>query len=580
MIHYNALTPKPHYAYSNSSRISQLDMGKLVRKTVDQDANLKTCETYVDSEGNKRFKGTKRLRQTELLMEYPVRFGFKLVDMFDDLTKTNRGQDLENREVAAKADMSEETSALPKAAPQIGLPEAETIEASNHPTLDDGAFNGIEEMKSRAVATGGGDSKPRQEEEVEKLEQHVKKLDNQYDECNKVMAKGEINKFGGTNAKRYEKKDDATPATKGNARSADSKGSKKRIVQEVSALDCIKFQLPAAHATAGKVLQHSLKIMDDLLDTHAPAIFKVGFTHNPAWRWSNDLYGYAKSVEKYSNMIVLYITDEPWGPAMLEAALIQHYRGTQGCKNSRLGGDTVNTSLTGLFMCYVVYRPLRAVLPSELPKDEKAFDEILACLAHDSASMLRQGVVSNTGQRPILLDIPHEPDRSDLRADPMLLMCAEATSCMNSAFEALYTQDLWLPGHEARRIGQLGLRFMELYGKLARHAYDNGQALWAFMPKAAAVVLLGATGYKVHSGEGSSSLSFEDFLQLHGRSYDSQEYLERQALFEQRKAEVIQQNNRSAARWRAAVNKFADFRDEEREALHGYKPSQADDRGV
>lgn len=30
------------------------------------------------------------------------------------------------------------------------------------------------------------------------------------------------------NAKRYEKKDDATPATKGNARSADSKGSKKR----------------------------------------------------------------------------------------------------------------------------------------------------------------------------------------------------------------------------------------------------------------------------------------------------------------------------------------------------------------
>lgn len=112
-----------------------------------------------------------------------------------------------------------------------------------------------------------------------------------------------------------------------------SSPSLQRIVQEVSALDCIKFQLPAAHATAGKVLQHSLKIMDDLLDTHAPAIFKVGFTHNPAWRWSNDLYGYAKSVEKYSNMIVLYITDEPWGPAMLEAALIQHYRGILVCKS-------------------------------------------------------------------------------------------------------------------------------------------------------------------------------------------------------------------------------------------------------
>lgn len=87
-------------------------------------------------------------------------------------------------------------------------------------------------------------------------------------------------------------------------------------------------------------------------------------------------------------------------------------------------------------------------------------------------------------------------------------------------------------------------------------------------------------GAKVHSSEGID-VAFEDFIQRHGRSYvkDTQEYLERRELFAQRKAEVMQQNNRSS-RWTAGLNKFADFRPEELKALHGYKPSQVRDTGL
>lgn len=60
----------------------------------------------------------------------------------------------------------------------------------------------------------------------------------------------------------------------------------------------------------------------------SPATFKIGYTHNPYWRWSNPLYGYtsALSREKFHRMIVVYVADQPHGPSMLEAALIRIFK--------------------------------------------------------------------------------------------------------------------------------------------------------------------------------------------------------------------------------------------------------------
>lgn len=91
-------------------------------------------------------------------------------------------------------------------------------------------------------------------------------------------------------------------------------------------MDCLDFCLPKQGAVAGGVLQHAIQVMESTFAKNDPAIFKVGFTHDACWRWGNELYGYRFAKDKWSNMIVLYISREPFSPAMLEAALIEKYR--------------------------------------------------------------------------------------------------------------------------------------------------------------------------------------------------------------------------------------------------------------
>ena len=88
--------------------------------------------------------------------------------------------------------------------------------------------------------------------------------------------------------------------------------------------------LPPEGATAGKVLRHAKSAMMTLFAKHEPMIFKIGYSHNAIWRWSNSLYGYKfDKMHKWSNMVVLYESTEPFGPAMLEASLIDLFQSIQ-----------------------------------------------------------------------------------------------------------------------------------------------------------------------------------------------------------------------------------------------------------
>jgi len=70
------------------------------------------------------------------------------------------------------------------------------------------------------------------------------------------------------------------------------------------------------------------------------------------------------------------------------------------------------------------------------------------------------------------------------------------------------------------------------------------------------------------------SLDYEAFRQEVGtaRVENAEGYLARVALFEQRRDEVARHNARAGIRWRMAVNKFADFTQEEFQALLGHRP--------
>ncbi len=88
----------------------------------------------------------------------------------------------------------------------------------------------------------------------------------------------------------------------------------------------IIYRLPSKGALAGSVYRHSCRVVEGLISKHGPITFKIGITHDALWRWTNRLYGYQHSSEKFSHMVVCYTSNEPHSVAMLEAALIDKYQ--------------------------------------------------------------------------------------------------------------------------------------------------------------------------------------------------------------------------------------------------------------
>ena len=100
-----------------------------------------------------------------------------------------------------------------------------------------------------------------------------------------------------------------------------------QLVLPCQPLGCIDFNVPKPESTAGSVLKHSQRVVESLLRHHGPCTYKVTWTHNPAWRWANDIYGYHRDRDRWQKIIVFYVSQEPAGPAMLEAALVDQHMG-------------------------------------------------------------------------------------------------------------------------------------------------------------------------------------------------------------------------------------------------------------
>lgn len=169
------------------------------------------------------------------------------------------------------------------------------------------------------------------------------------------------------------------------------------MLEEARSIGCIDFKLPPLHSTSGVVLTRAVGSMENLFLKHYPMIFKVGFCHDPVFRWCNSLYGYSTAKDKWTTLCVLYMSDEPYSVSMLEAALIEKYRsiltyiiycihcfalcdflgfehvwhipaakplpfqGKPGCRNIKSGGDNVQLKHFewNAYMCYVVFRSFK-----------------------------------------------------------------------------------------------------------------------------------------------------------------------------------------------------------------------------
>ena len=101
----------------------------------------------------------------------------------------------------------------------------------------------------------------------------------------------------------------------------------ERLMYEIRAEKLpLVFRLPRRGLLAGAVLQHSIRVVEEYFKRLEPLVFKFGWTHNPIWRWTNSLYGYCQDKDIWSEMIILHASHEAFGPAMLEAALINQYQ--------------------------------------------------------------------------------------------------------------------------------------------------------------------------------------------------------------------------------------------------------------
>lgn len=97
--------------------------------------------------------------------------------------------------------------------------------------------------------------------------------------------------------------------------------------------DVVTFQLPPLDALSGRVIRHCSTVLEKLFETEAPLTWKIGVTHCPHWRWTNQLYGYKHGREKFKHMLIMYMAPEPFSVGMLEAAMIDKYQSNWTKKN-------------------------------------------------------------------------------------------------------------------------------------------------------------------------------------------------------------------------------------------------------
>ena len=118
----------------------------------------------------------------------------------------------------------------------------------------------------------------------------------------------------------------------------------------MSAGDVFDFRLPDCKLSS-KVLEHCSRIIDGLCAKHY--IFKVGVTVDPHARWHNPAHGYYKT--SFRGMKVLAILHYMEAAALLEAALIRMYKGSQCCLNEAPGGEGISVHSSPAFV-YVVWK--------------------------------------------------------------------------------------------------------------------------------------------------------------------------------------------------------------------------------
>lgn len=145
--------------------------------------------------------------------------------------------------------------------------------------------------------------------------------------------------------------DDAGPALAANTELVVA----TRRPRRADASEFVQYRLTSS-VNAGKRLRHAIDFIERLTET--PTVFKIGVTSNPADRWARKPYGYAYDLDRYQALTVLLELRTTEAAGMAEAALIERFKRTPGCRNEADGGEGLSCIQYSTQYVYVVHRHL------------------------------------------------------------------------------------------------------------------------------------------------------------------------------------------------------------------------------
>ena len=108
--------------------------------------------------------------------------------------------------------------------------------------------------------------------------------------------------------------------------------------------------------TASRILRHCEWVICSLF-RKTPTVYKIGITENVINRWYGKVYGYKQDPhDDWKQLVVLYVGSDSMQCGLIEAHLIDRFRGRSGCRNVLRGGEGVKKDpYAGPYFTYVVW---------------------------------------------------------------------------------------------------------------------------------------------------------------------------------------------------------------------------------
>lgn len=101
----------------------------------------------------------------------------------------------------------------------------------------------------------------------------------------------------------------------------------RECIIDIEADPIMRVSLAAAQSSAGQVLQHCRRVLENHCNRLAPLMYKIGFTHDPCFRWHNRTFGYIRERCRWEGMVLMFASDDSTVAAYVEAAMIMAFMG-------------------------------------------------------------------------------------------------------------------------------------------------------------------------------------------------------------------------------------------------------------